>query len=276
MDISHLLLGRPWEFDRKIIHDGALNTYSFYWETHKIFLLPSRDDALPAPPSPPQQSHLPMERNPTLLCFYSASMTEFQQEGIVYALFPDSSHRLLTSSSCATLAPVLAEFVDVFPTDLSTGLPPLCDIQHHIDLVPGASLPNRPHYRMIPTEHEELRRQVEDLLSKGYVRESHSPCDVPALLIPKKDGTWRMFVDRHAINKITMRYRFPIPRLDDLLVQIGSATIFLKIDLKSGYHQIRIRPAMSGRQHLRPEKGCLNGSLCQLVYLTPLAPSCES
>lgn len=114
MDISHLLLGRPWEFDRKIIHDGALNTYSFYWETHKIFLLPSRDDALPAPPSPPQQSHLPMERNPTLLCFYSAFMTEFQQEGIVYALFPDSSHRLLTSSSCATLAPVLAEFVDVF------------------------------------------------------------------------------------------------------------------------------------------------------------------
>ncbi|KAL6327536.1 hypothetical protein AAG906_021627 [Vitis piasezkii] len=133
------------------------------------------------------------------------------------------------------------EYKDVFPNDVPSGLPPIRRIEHQIDFVLGATIPNRPAYRSNPEETKELQRQVEELLTKGHVRESLSPCAVLVLLVPKKDGTWRMCVDCKAINNITVKYRHPIPRLDDMLDELHGSCVFTKIDLKSGYHQIRMK-----------------------------------
>ncbi|GJR75541.1 putative nucleotidyltransferase, ribonuclease H [Tanacetum coccineum] len=219
MDACHLLLGRPWEYDHDITYNGRTNTYSFLFRGVKITLMPNKPKEVITKPTG------------TLLTL-SQFEDELEMGDDIFLLIGKEVAE--DSEIPEAMIPLLEEFSDVFLDELPDGLSSLRDIQHHIDLEPGSQLPNRPNYMMSPREHEELRRQVEELVCKGHVCESMSLCVIPALLTPKKDGTWCMCVDSRAINKITVRYRFPIPRLDDLLDQISGATIFTKLDLKSG------------------------------------------
>ena len=147
----------------------------------------------------------------------------------------------------------------MFLAEVPLELPPLRGIKHQIDLIPRATLPNRAAYRTNPDETKEIQRQVQDLLDHGYVRESLSPCVVPVLLVPKKDGTWRVCVDCRAINNITIRYCHPIPRLDDMLDELSGSTVFTKIDLCSGYHQIRMKLGDEWRTLSKQSLACMSG-----------------
>src|ERR1700680_1182957 len=135
---------------------------------------------------------------------------------------------------------IINEFKEVFPEELPSGLPPSRDVDHRIELEPGQQPPRRPSYRMSQPELDELKRQLTELMDKGHIQESKSPYGAPVLFVKKKDGTLRMCIDYRALNKITIKNKYPLPRIDELLDRLLGAKYFSKIDLRSGYHQVRI------------------------------------
>jgi hypothetical protein len=150
---------------------------------------------------------------------------------------------------------LLQKFVDIVVDELPCSLPPIRSVSHHTDLIPGARLPNNVAYKLTSQENEEVKRQVQDLMDKGLVRESLIPCVVPTILNPKKDGRWRMCTDSGEINKITIGYKFPLPRMDDLMDFLNRVEFFSKIDLKSGYHQIRMREGDEWKTTFKTNEG---------------------
>jgi len=136
--------------------------------------------------------------------------------------------------------PVVREFPEVFPTEVS-GLPPNREVEFSIDIVPGVGPISKAPYRMAPTELAELKKQLEELLEKGFIRPSVSPWGAPVLFVKKKDGSLRLCIDYRELNKVTIKNKYPLPRIDDLLDQLIGASVFSKIDLRSGYHQLRVK-----------------------------------
>ncbi|TYK08816.1 ty3-gypsy retrotransposon protein [Cucumis melo var. makuwa] len=136
--------------------------------------------------------------------------------------------------------PVVREYPDVFPDELS-GLPSPREIDFVIELEPGTTPISRAPYRMAPAELKELKVQLQELLDKGFIRPSVSPWGAPVLFVKKKDGSMHLCIDYRELNKVTVKNRYPLPRIDDLFDQLQGATVFSKIDLRSGYHQLRIR-----------------------------------
>ncbi|XP_039059944.1 uncharacterized protein LOC120203854 [Hibiscus syriacus] len=196
MDATHLLLGRPWQFDKKVMHDWFTNRYSFMNAGKQITLASLT-------PSQVQEDQVRLKKNSEeakgkkKINVY-ASRKEIRkflssQQSLLVLLYKD--HCLLAEippDLPMSITSLLQDFKDVFPEEIPDGLPPIRGIEHQIDFIPGATIPNRPAYRSNPNETKELQKQVKELLDKGYIRESLSPCAVLVLLVPKKDGTWRM------------------------------------------------------------------------------------
>ncbi|KZV43303.1 hypothetical protein F511_09286, partial [Dorcoceras hygrometricum] len=150
--------------------------------------------------------------------------------------------------------PVVREFPDVFPDEIP-GFPPRREIDFSIELAPGTAPISRAPYRLAPVELKELKEQLSDLLEKGFIRPSMLPWGAPILFVKKKDGTMRMCVDFRQLNKATVKNKYPLPRIDDLFDQLQGSVVYSKLDLRSGYHPLRIRDADVAKTAFRTRYG---------------------
>ncbi|CAN6441290.1 unnamed protein product [Victoria cruziana] len=138
--------------------------------------------------------------------------------------------------------PVVREYMDIFPDELP-GLPPEREIELTIELMPGVQPISKAPYCMAPTELIELKKHIQELVEKGFTHPSVSPLGAPVLFVKKKDDTMRLCIDYRMLNQATVKNKYPLPRINDLLNQLGGTSVFSKIDMRSGYHQVHISKA---------------------------------
>nr|GEY02904.1 putative reverse transcriptase domain-containing protein [Tanacetum cinerariifolium]GEY02910.1 putative reverse transcriptase domain-containing protein [Tanacetum cinerariifolium] len=162
-----------------------------------------------------------------------------------------------TDADRSFISTAFSSLIDIVPTPLGNsydveladgkivrdlpGLPPARPVEFQIDLIPGAALVARAPYRLAPSEMKELSEQLQELSDKGFIRPSSSPWGASVLFVKKKDGPFRMCIDYRELNKLTVKNRYPLPRINDLFDQLQGSSIYSKINLRSGYHQLRVR-----------------------------------
>ncbi|GJR73797.1 putative nucleotidyltransferase, ribonuclease H [Tanacetum coccineum] len=162
--------------------------------------------------------------------------------------------------------PVVKEFLEVFPEDLP-GLPPVRQVEFQIDLIPGATPVARAPYRLAPSEMQELSNQLQELADRGFIRPSTSPWGALVLFVKKKDGSFRMCIDYRELNKLTIKNRYPLPRIDDLFDQLQGSSVYSKIDLRSGYHQLRVRDEDIPKTAFRTRYGHYEFQVMPFVFI---------
>jgi hypothetical protein len=155
------------------------------------------------------------------------------------------------------------DFRDVFSEELS-GMPPDREVEFVIDLLPGTAPISKRPYRMSVEELKELKKQLTELQEAGYIRSNSSPCGASVLFVQKKEGSQGMCVDYRSLNDVTVKNKYLLPRVEDSFVQRRGARIFSKIDLRSGYHQMKIRQSDLPRRLSRPDMVYMSSPLCHL------------
>jgi hypothetical protein len=166
-------------------------------------------------------------------------LTDHQGKSVSCQAQPPAQDPMVFNLAAESIS-VVEEFMDVFPEELP-GMPPEREVEFYIDLIPGTAPITKRPYRMAPTELAELKLQIAELQQKGYIRPNSSPWGAPVLFVTKKDGSMRMCIDYRSLNEVTIKNKYPLPRIDDLFSHLQGAKYFSKIDLRSGYHQLRIK-----------------------------------
>ncbi|KAF8090857.1 hypothetical protein N665_0463s0016 [Sinapis alba] len=233
MQAEQILLGRPWKFDKETIHHGWTNVYSFSHNNKKHALAPLSPKGVHDMQKAMEQTG---KLSKTNLYLTSGQVLKslHQETQVLLMVFREGCFAGFEAQEVPSeVQDLMGQYKDVFPEEIPSGLPPIRGIEHQIDLVPRAPLPNRAAYRVNPEEANELEKQVQDLMAKGYIRESLSP----------------------SINNITIKYLYRIPRLDDMLDELSGSTVFSKIDLRSGYHQVRMKEGDEWKTAFKTKQG---------------------
>src|SRR4051794_25451824 len=222
---NDIILGKPWLRKHNPDIDWKKNEIIIKGTNKKVTL---EKDPAPRPPTIPQISAI------------QANKAIKHGETAFLLLIKDEKHAKEILTDDKKLKELLQEYQDISPKDLP-GLPPYRSVDHAIELVNGAEPPHRSIYALSQEELKILKETLQELLDQGFIRPSKSPYGAPILFVKKKDGSLRMCIDYRALNKLTIKNRYPLPRIDEIFDRVQGAKVFSKLDLRSGYHQIRIQ-----------------------------------